>query len=109
MSSNVNFRIEPAPPASNERRADRSDVRARARLREAGRNPFDVDLFDLSATGFRFFSYSPPHVGTRLWVNLPGLQLLEAVVRRVDGTNCGCEFVSALHPSVTAHLQTNLR
>lgn len=91
------------------RRAQRTDVSARARLREAGINPFDVDLFDLSATGFRFFSYSPPAVGTRLWVNLPGLQLLEAVVRRVDGTNCGCEFVNPLHPSVTQHMQKKLQ
>ncbi|MDZ3830401.1 MAG: PilZ domain-containing protein [Sphingopyxis sp.] len=98
------------PAATDEaRRASRSDVRARARLREAGRHPFDADLFDLSSTGFRFFSYSPPAIGTRLWVNLPGLQLLEAVVRRIDGTSCGCEFASALHPSVTAHLQSSLR
>ncbi|WP_432769686.1 MAG: PilZ domain-containing protein [Sphingopyxis sp.] len=90
------------------RRAARTDVSARARLREAGMNPFDVDLFDLSATGFRFFSYSPPAVGTRLWVNLPGLQLLEAVVRRVDGTNCGCEFMNPMHPSVTQHMQKKL-
>jgi hypothetical protein len=94
---------------SDGRRAQRTDVSARARLREAGVNPFDVDLFDLSATGFRFFSYSPPAVDTRLWVNLPGLQLLEAVVRRVDGTNCGCEFVSPLHPSVTQHIQKKFR
>ncbi len=96
-------------PAPEGRRATRTDVSARARLREAGMNPFDVDLFDLSSTGFRFFSYSPPAVDTHLWVNLPGLQLLEAVVRRVDGTNCGCEFVSPLHPSVTQHMQAKLR
>ena len=63
-------------PAPEGRRATRTDVSARARLREAGMNPFDVDLFDLSSTGFRFFSYSPPAVDTHLWVNLPGLQLL---------------------------------
>ena len=98
-----------AQSAPDGRRAARTDVSARARLRVAGMNPFDVDLFDLSATGFRFFSYSPPAVDTHLLVNLPGLQLLEAVVRRVDKTNCGCEFVSPLHPSVTQHMQSKLR
>jgi len=42
-------------------------------------------------------------------VNLPGLQPLEAVVRRADGNNYGCEFVNPLHVSVAAHLQAKLR
>lgn len=109
MSADANFTVSPAAPAKEARRADRSDVRARARLREAGRKPFDVELFDISTTGFCFFAFSPPQVGTKLWVNLPGLEMRESIVRRVDGTNCGCEFASPLHPSVTEHLAKQLR
>lgn len=90
------------------RRAERVEVKARARFREVGRNPFDVELFDLSATGFRMNTFGRPHVGTHIWVNLPGLQALEAVIRRADGNDFGCEFVHPLHPSVAKHLQIKL-
>lgn len=91
------------------RRAERAPVRGRARFREPGLNPFDVDLYDLSSTGFRMVTYSRPQIGKHIWVSLPGLQPLEAVIRRGDGNNFGCEFVYPLHPSVAAHLQVKLR
>jgi hypothetical protein len=81
----------------------------RARFREPGLNPFDVELFDLSSTGFRMVTFFRPDIGKHIWVNLPGLQPLEAVVRRADGNNYGCEFVNPLHPSVAKHLQVKLR
>ena len=91
------------------RRAERATVRARARYREAGFNPFDVELFDLSSTGFRMVTFARPQIGKTIWVSLPGLQPLEAVVRRGDGNNYGCEFVRPLYPSVAKHLQVKLR
>ena len=103
------FTIKPAPASSHGRRADRAQVRARARFREVGCNPFEVELFDLSSTGFRMVTYGRPQIGTHIWVNLPGLQALEAVVRRAEGNDFGCEFVHPLHPSVAKHLQVKLR
>ena len=91
------------------RRAERSPVRARARFREPGFNPFDVELYDLSSTGFRMVTFSRPQIGKAIWVSLPGLQPLEAIIRRADGNNYGCEFVHPLHPSVAKHLQIKLR
>lgn len=96
-------------PDTNTRRAERAPVRARARFREPGFNPFDVELFDLSSTGFRMVTYSRPKIGTHIWVNLPSLQPLEAVIRRADGNEFGCEFLHPLHPSVATHLQVKLR
>lgn len=95
--------------AANGRRAERAPVSARARFREAGCNPFEVELFDLSSTGFRMVTYGRPQIGTHIWVKLPSLQALEAVVRRADGNDFGCEFVHPLHPSVAKHLQVTLR
>ncbi|HMO77411.1 MAG TPA: PilZ domain-containing protein [Sphingopyxis sp.] len=109
MTPQGTFKISPAPMSANGRRAERAAVRGRARFREVGCNPFEVELFDLSATGFRMATFGRPQVGTHIWVNLPGLQALEAVVRRADGNDFGCEFVQPLHPSVAKHLQTALR
>ncbi|HWV59711.1 MAG TPA: PilZ domain-containing protein [Sphingopyxis sp.] len=91
------------------RGAERAPVTARARFREPGLNPFNVELFDLSSTGFRMVTSFRPEIGKHIWVNLPGLQPLEAVVRRADGNNYGCEFVHPLHVSVAQHLQAKLR
>lgn len=95
--------------ASQGRGAERAPVVGRARFREPGFNPFDVELFDLSSTGFRMVTFARPQIGKTIWVSLPGLQPLEAVVRRGDGNNFGCEFARPLHPGVAAHLQGTLR
>lgn len=95
--------------ASQARRAERAPVVGRARFREPGFNPFDVELFDLSSTGFRMVTFARPQIGKTIWVSLPGLEPLEAVVRRGDGNNFGCEFARPLYPSVATHLQIKLR
>ncbi|MGN7930970.1 PilZ domain-containing protein [Sphingopyxis sp. 22461] len=107
MLGNRTIETKKAPTAG--RGAERAPVAARARFREPGLNPFDVELFDLSSTGFRMVTFFRPQIGKHIWVNLPGLQPLEAVVRRADGNNYGCEFVNPLHPSVAKHLQVKLR
>nr|WP_246553538.1 PilZ domain-containing protein [Sphingopyxis soli] len=96
-------------PTTKGRRAERAPVQARARFREPGFNPFDVELYDLSSTGFRMVTFSRPQIGKAIWVSLPGLQPLEAIIRRADGNNYGCEFTHPLHPSVAKHLQVKLR
>lgn len=95
--------------APNTRRSQRMRIAARARFREAGANPYEVEIDDLSASGFRMVSYTRPRAGTRIWVTLPGMHSLEAVVRRSDGNNHGCEFIVPLHPSVAQHLQSLLK
>lgn len=94
--------------ASHERRAERTSVDGRARFREAGFNPFDAELFDLSSHGFRIFTFSRQEIGKHIWVNLPGMNAVEAIVRRRDGDNYGCEFMNPLHPSVADHLKAKL-
>ena len=96
--------------ASLQRRgAQRANVHAQARLREAGCTPFNVELTDLSSTGCRMVTFARLHVGTTIWVNLPGLAPLEAIIRRSEGQDYGCEFLQPLHPAVAKHLQDQLR
>src|SRR3546814_8379756 len=71
-------------PPANARRARRASVDGRVRFREAGQNPFDAELYDLSSTGFRMFTYSRQAIGKRIWVSLPGLEPREAIVRRAE-------------------------
>ncbi len=99
----------PEKPDKEVRGAARAPVKARARFREAGRNPFDVELHDLSSTGFRMVTFSRPHIGSSIWVTLPGLHTLEAVIRRGHNNEFGCEFVEPLHPAVAEYMQRRFR
>lgn len=90
------------------RAAARASVNALAKIREPGRNPFEVELDDLSSSGFRLKSYARLQIGTRFWVTLPDLHPLEAVIRRVEGNDLGCEFIMPLYPSVARHFQIKL-
>ena len=84
------------------RAAERRRVHVRALVREVGSARIDIDLVDLSATGFRFESFYGFAVGTRVFVTIPSLQPLEAAVAWRNGTEYGCRLLLPLHPAVFA-------
>lgn len=86
------------------RRAERLDVRMKASLRETGCTKFNVDVLDMSVSGFRFetaYSIAP---STRVWLTIPGLAALEAVVAWQDRFRYGCYFVVPFHIAVFDHI-----
>ena len=82
------------------RAAERRRANVRALVREAGTARVDIDLVDLSATGFRFESYYGFAVGARVFLTIPSLQPLEAIVAWRGDHAFGCRFLSPLHPAV---------
>jgi len=102
-------RIDEGGASSQRRGAQRATVHGQARLRGAGCTPFEVELTDLSATGCRMVTFARLQVGTKIWINLPGLAPLEAIIRRSHEQDYGCEFLQPLHPAVAEHLQQQLR
>lgn len=74
-----------------------------ARIRERG-TPFDIDVVDLSPTGFRGETIYNLAIGARIFVTLPGLAALEAKVVWRDAAFVGCAFASPLHPAVFDHI-----
>ncbi len=88
------------------RAAERRRVDIRALVREAGSARVDIDLVDLSATGFRFESFYGFAVGTRVFLTIPTLQPLEAVVAWRGGNAFGCRFLAPLHPAVFETIAT---
>ena len=86
------------------RRTKRDKLVCRASFRETGSGAFEVELSDISPHGFCMITYARPAIDTHIWVKLPGLNSLEAVVRRGDGNVHGCEFIQPLHPAVSDHL-----
>ncbi len=91
------------------RRAERLDVRMKASLRESGCTKFNVEVLDMSVSGFRFetaYSIAP---SSRVWLTIPGLTALEAIVAWQDRYRYGCYFVDPLHIAVFDHIIAHQR
>ena len=84
--------------------AERRTVQIEASIRGHRQIRFNVDVIDLSISGFRFETAFSMHTGTRLWLNVPGFQGLEAEVKWHEGFTYGCAFTVPLHPAVCDHL-----
>lgn len=87
------------------RKASRLPVGFTAKLRERGHSTMDVEVLDLSTSGFRITTLFRVRRGHLVWFSIPGLQPLEAVVRWSSNNEHGCEFVQPLHPAVVAHIR----
>jgi hypothetical protein len=102
--------MDPAVPLPNSgeseesRRALRKAVKMRAHLRDRGTTRFEIEVVDLSTTGFRAQTSFTLWPGTTVWLTLPGLAGLEAVVAWRDKYRYGCAFAKPLHPAVFDHI-----
>jgi len=82
------------------RGTDRKPVTLRAQLREIAGKPLAVDVLNLSREGFQIAHHRAFHIGTQIWMKLPGLESLPAKVKWSDGTKMGCQFATPLHEAV---------
>jgi hypothetical protein len=82
----------------------RRSVKMRAHLRDRGQTRFEIDVVDLSKAGFRAETSFTLWPGTVVWLTLPGLAPLEAVVAWRDKFKYGCAFSKPLHPAVFDHI-----
>ena len=65
---------------------------------------FEIDVVDLSPEGFRAETSFTLWPGTIVWLTLPGLAPLEAVIAWRDRFKYGCAFSKPLHPAVFEHI-----
>ncbi|MCT8000945.1 pilus assembly protein PilZ [Sphingomonas sanguinis] len=86
------------------RRSLRHAVRMRAHLRDKGQTRFEIDVVDLSPEGFRAETSFTLWPGTIVWLTVPGLAPLEAVIAWRDRFRYGCAFSKPLHPAVFEHI-----
>jgi hypothetical protein len=89
-----------APPARKGRRVERIQVELGAGLRQRGASGVSVQVMDLSTEGFKAATHLELHVGTDVWLRLPGLESCQARVMWAEGHFIGCAFVRPLHPAV---------
>jgi PilZ domain len=86
------------------RRAMRLDVAFDAGLREPGSSKFQISVVDLSVTGFRCETSFSLREGSTVWLTIPGLAGIEAIVAWKDQFHYGCSFKAPLHIAVFDHI-----
>lgn len=91
---------------SDNRGAQRMQLDRASTLRDDDDTPFDVQIEDISLTGFRMqlpFEILPDQA---LTIGVPGVGIRPVRIVRVEGATAGCIFVQPLNP---AELDTILR
>jgi hypothetical protein len=88
------------------RSAPRSEVAIPAQLRVPGAARFDIQLLDLSTTGFRCETFYGMTVGERVFVTIPTFSPFEAVIAWRDVFTYGCSFSRPLHEAVVTMIAT---
>ena len=98
--------IDPSQDPTGEelRQALRKSVKMRAHLRDRGQTRFEIEVTDLSLSGFRAETSFTLWPGTVVWLTLPGLAALVAAVAWRDKFKYGCAFAKPLHPAVFDHI-----
>jgi len=90
------------------RRRERVPLAIQAQLRDRRSNKYVVHLIDLSVTGFRAEAHYGLDPGSIVWLTIPGMQGMEAVVAWRRGQVIGCQFRNALYPPVFDHIVRTL-
>ncbi len=102
------FRPEARPRPETPRAQKRLELMTDVSIRQAGRQPFQSRVLDLSLAGCKLEFVERPKVGEVVWAKFDGLASLEAEVRWVDGFHGGIEFKRAIHPAVFEMLAARL-
>jgi hypothetical protein len=88
------------PPRVDGRAAERRPVGIAGHIREVGGSRLDVEVHDLSRTGFRVACIYNVPAGARIFLTIPTFAAMEAVVAWRDRNGFGCRFEHPLHPAV---------
>ena len=99
----LNAELSTAPfarPARAGRHVERTEIDLSAGLRQRGASGVSVQILDLSTDGFKAATHLDLHVGTDVWLRLPGLEPSHARVCWTEGLYIGCAFMRPLHPAV---------
>lgn len=96
--------MEDVQPRPETRAAARSAVAIRAQVRMMGTDKLDIDVTDLSRTGFQIETIHRIQPGATIWLKIPGLSGLEATVKWSRHHFYGCAFVRPLHEAVFDHV-----
>ena len=86
------------------RKSDRMVIAMPATLRASGGRRVNVELRDISITGFSCEYASSLSIGERLWMKFADYEALEVEVVRREGFYYGLSFIRPLHEAMIGHV-----
>lgn len=92
----MNSQPEPEPRPLRVRSADRDETSLPAFIIRQGEQPLGMTIHNLSANGFQMQCEHNLGARSLIWVRLPAVGDVAAVVRWYSGGRYGCEFVNPL-------------
>ncbi len=94
----INAKIAPDLKAEPRRREPRLDVSAPIPLREMGTTAVDARLVNISSRGFMAETDADIEPGSRVWLTLPGVRRVNALVIWTDNGRVGGQFADPIDP-----------
>ncbi len=92
----TDIRAEFEPALAAKRRSARAPVSLDAKLGRGGLDRTLCRITDLSREGARISSYSALRKDSMIWLTLPGIGQVAAMVRWADDFHAGCQFEEPL-------------
>jgi hypothetical protein len=94
----IHARIAVETEIEPRRREPRIDVAAEVPLRQLGHTAVDARLVNLSSHGFMAETYALIAPGSRIWLTLPGISRVNALVLWSKSGRIGGEFAEPIDP-----------
>ena len=104
MTPSTNRRFPRLSRGRDKRIASRMGVAITAEVREPGLGKIDVQVLDLSISGFQMRCLTRLTGEKDIFMRLPTFSAIESRIAWVNGEMYGCEFLQALHPAVFQHI-----
>lgn len=79
------------------RREPRAEITAPVTVRELGSAAVEAGLLNISSHGFMAETKSEVTAGSRIWLSLPGLARVNALVKWTKGGRLGGEFAEPIN------------
>jgi hypothetical protein len=96
-------------PVPDGRQAERRIVNLAARLRDPGATLSDIEVVNLSTTGFMAQGDIQLDPGSHAWLKLPGMEPRNSKLVWLKDGKAGFEFVTPMHPGTLELLVVNDR
>jgi hypothetical protein len=93
-----------APQSGWDRDRIRQEITLSCDVRLGSGSWAKVVLLNLTDCGFQIDWLPNCRQGSKVWIRMPGLQLLSATVRWQNNIGIGCEFAAPLYEPVFEHL-----
>jgi PilZ domain len=99
----ISAKIAPDVDTDPRRREPRLELRAEVPIRVLGATPVDAQLVNISSNGFMAETNADLEAGMRIWLTLPGMKRVNALIIWTNNGRFGGQFAEPIDPLKVFH------